>query len=94
VTHLLQQGHTYFNKATPPNSVTSWAKHSNHQSYDFAFLQAMMLLIMLLMQDKQGYLMLHTWSCHVLECELNKHLLFLTLRHKVFFMELKNGQER
>jgi hypothetical protein len=27
VTHLLQQGHTYSNKATPPNSATPWAKH-------------------------------------------------------------------
>ena len=27
VTHLLQPGHTYSNKATPPNSATSWAKH-------------------------------------------------------------------
>jgi hypothetical protein len=27
VTHLLQQGHTHFNKATPPNSTTPWAKH-------------------------------------------------------------------
>ena len=26
VTHFLQQGHTYSNKATPPNSVTPWAK--------------------------------------------------------------------
>jgi hypothetical protein len=27
VTHFLQQSHTYSNKATPPNSATSWAKH-------------------------------------------------------------------
>jgi hypothetical protein len=27
VTHFLQQGHTHFNKATPPNSATPWAKH-------------------------------------------------------------------
>ena len=27
VTHLLQQGHTYCNKVTPPNSATPWAKH-------------------------------------------------------------------
>jgi hypothetical protein len=27
VTHFLQQGHTYSNKATPPNSATPWAKH-------------------------------------------------------------------
>jgi hypothetical protein len=26
VTHLLQQDHTYSNKATPPNSATLWAK--------------------------------------------------------------------
>ena len=25
VTHFLQQGHTYSNKATPPNSATLWA---------------------------------------------------------------------
>jgi hypothetical protein len=27
VTHLLQQGHTYSNKAKSPNSATPWAKH-------------------------------------------------------------------
>ena len=27
VTHLLQQGHTYFNKATPSNSATPWVEH-------------------------------------------------------------------
>ena len=27
MTHFLQQGHTYSNKATPPNSTTPWAKH-------------------------------------------------------------------
>jgi hypothetical protein len=27
VTHFLQQGHTYSNKVTPPNSATPWAKH-------------------------------------------------------------------
>ena len=27
VTHFLNQGHTYSNKATPSNSTTSWAKH-------------------------------------------------------------------
>jgi hypothetical protein len=27
VTHFLQQGHTYSNKAKPPNSATPWAKH-------------------------------------------------------------------
>ena len=27
VTHFLQQGHTYPNKAIPPNSATPWAKH-------------------------------------------------------------------
>jgi hypothetical protein len=27
VTHFLQQGHTYYNKATPPNNVTPWVKH-------------------------------------------------------------------
>jgi hypothetical protein len=27
VIDFLQQGHTYSNKATPPNSVTPWAKH-------------------------------------------------------------------
>jgi hypothetical protein len=27
VTNFLQQGHIYFNKATPPNSATPWAKH-------------------------------------------------------------------
>jgi hypothetical protein len=27
MTHLLQQGHAYSNKATLPNSATSWAKH-------------------------------------------------------------------
>jgi hypothetical protein len=27
MTHFLQQGHTYSNKAILPNSVTSWAKH-------------------------------------------------------------------
>jgi hypothetical protein len=26
VTHILQQGHTYSNIATPPNSGTPWAK--------------------------------------------------------------------
>jgi hypothetical protein len=25
--YLLQQGHAYSNKATPPNSATFWAKH-------------------------------------------------------------------
>ena len=28
VTHPLQRGHTYSNKVTPPNSATSWAKHT------------------------------------------------------------------
>jgi hypothetical protein len=27
VTHLLQPGHTYFNKATPPNGATPWCKN-------------------------------------------------------------------
>jgi hypothetical protein len=27
VTHILQQGHTHSNIATPPNSATLWAKH-------------------------------------------------------------------
>jgi hypothetical protein len=27
VTHLLQPGHTYSNKATPPNGVTPWPKN-------------------------------------------------------------------
>jgi hypothetical protein len=27
VTHFLQQGHTYSNKATVPNSATPWTKH-------------------------------------------------------------------
>jgi hypothetical protein len=27
VTHLLQEGHTYFNRATPSNTNTPWAKH-------------------------------------------------------------------
>jgi hypothetical protein len=27
VTDFLQPGHTYFSKATPPNSVTPWAKY-------------------------------------------------------------------
>jgi hypothetical protein len=27
VTHLLQQGHTYSNRATPSNSATPWAEH-------------------------------------------------------------------
>jgi hypothetical protein len=27
MTYLLQQGHTYSNKATPPNRVIPWAKH-------------------------------------------------------------------
>jgi hypothetical protein len=27
VTHVLQQGYTYSNKATPPNSASPWAKH-------------------------------------------------------------------
>jgi hypothetical protein len=27
VVHFLQQGHTYSNKGTPPNSATPWAKH-------------------------------------------------------------------
>jgi hypothetical protein len=27
VTHFLQQGHTYSNKAIQPNSATPWAKH-------------------------------------------------------------------
>jgi hypothetical protein len=27
VTHLLQPGHTYFNKATPPNGATPWSKN-------------------------------------------------------------------
>jgi hypothetical protein len=27
VTHLLQQGHTYSNRATPSNSAIPWAKH-------------------------------------------------------------------
>lgn len=27
VTHLLQQGYTYTNKAIPPNSATPWVKH-------------------------------------------------------------------
>jgi hypothetical protein len=26
-THFFQQGHTYLNKATPPNSATPWATH-------------------------------------------------------------------
>jgi hypothetical protein len=26
-THILQQSHTYSNKATPPNSATSWVTH-------------------------------------------------------------------
>jgi hypothetical protein len=25
--HLLQQGHTHSNKATPPNSATPWVNH-------------------------------------------------------------------
>jgi hypothetical protein len=27
MTHFLQQGHTYSNKATPPKSATLWANH-------------------------------------------------------------------
>jgi hypothetical protein len=27
MTHFLQQGHTYSNKATCPNSADPWAKH-------------------------------------------------------------------
>jgi hypothetical protein len=27
VTHFLQQGHTYSNKATPPNTAAPWVKH-------------------------------------------------------------------
>jgi hypothetical protein len=27
VIHFFQQGHIYFNKTTPPNSATPWAKH-------------------------------------------------------------------
>ena len=27
VTHLLQPGHTYSNKATPPNGTTPWSKN-------------------------------------------------------------------
>jgi hypothetical protein len=27
VTYLLQPGHTYFNKATPPNGATPWSKN-------------------------------------------------------------------
>ena len=27
LTHFLQQGHTYTNKATPPSSATPWVKH-------------------------------------------------------------------
>jgi hypothetical protein len=27
VAHLLQQGHTYSNMATPSNSATPWAEH-------------------------------------------------------------------
>jgi hypothetical protein len=27
VTHLIQQGHTYSNRATPPNSAIPWAEH-------------------------------------------------------------------
>ena len=26
VTHLIQQGHTYYNKVTPPNNITPWGK--------------------------------------------------------------------
>jgi hypothetical protein len=29
MTHYLQQGHTYFNKATSSNSATPWAKHTH-----------------------------------------------------------------
>jgi len=28
MTHLLQQGYIYFNRATPSNSATPWAKHT------------------------------------------------------------------
>jgi hypothetical protein len=27
VIHLLQPGHTYYNKATPPNGATPWSKN-------------------------------------------------------------------
>jgi hypothetical protein len=33
VTHLLQPGHTYSNKATPPNGATPWSK--NRQTITF-----------------------------------------------------------
>ena len=39
VTHFLQQGHTYSNKATLPNSATPWTKHIHtitHVSVDLA----------------------------------------------------------
>jgi hypothetical protein len=29
---LLQQGHTYSNKATAPNNAFPWAKHSKHHT--------------------------------------------------------------
>jgi hypothetical protein len=33
VTHLLQPGHTYSNKATPPNVATPWSKNIQTMSF-------------------------------------------------------------
>jgi hypothetical protein len=37
-THFLQQGHTYSNKAIPPNSATTWAKHIHTTTVHYIFL--------------------------------------------------------
>jgi len=33
VTHLLQQDHTYSNKATPPSSATSWTRQTQTTTF-------------------------------------------------------------
>ena len=42
VTHLLQPGHTYSNKATPPNGATPWSK--NIQTITVVYQPAFVLL--------------------------------------------------
>ena len=38
VTHFLQKGHTFSNRATPPNSDTPWAKHIQTTIAKYRFL--------------------------------------------------------
>ena len=72
MTHLLQQGHTYSNRATPSNSATPWAEHIQTMTMTKAtykrkyltrfFLTVLEELIHNLHGWKHGYQQAWSWS--------------------------------